>query len=461
MSYTTSGSTSINNLPGKAFSNGQKTSEATPTCKKCTNGNKVTVELPDGAFTFHSQWLRDAHCDQGAARNALTALCQQPNQTVRVKSAQVSGSGYNATVDVLWDDGLSSKFPLPWLMVMAPLVAARAESPHPATKLVEDKGWTVDSLEIPEVSYKSLFDDDAKKEAVDSAILATIDKILSPSSPGIIKIVDLPEPNFDDERNHVNNINTKVLKRLFTSVFYHPIRGADTTFNVSSHDHDATRKVGLPNYDTTQVLLPHVDHAFYDHPIQVMGFYGLEGTSLNTWTSPLAALETLKQESPESYHHLCNAPITVGRMSRFYGEPLYQATVDTVVTMEPGTDQVKRFRWHPSLTGSLLAPYDSYKDARLAHQRFQEILRRDTHQLKLVLKPGDLYIWDNFRLMHGREKTMETPRTGVGQTVPEQVVHDRYRSLCTKRLDGRIDGEWLVHMPMPQLRELVHIYGVD
>ncbi len=461
MSSTTKNPASMKSSCEKAIDNGIKGLNATPTCNMCTNGNKVNVGLPDGKFVFHSQWLHDAYCDQGAARNALTALCQQPAQSVRVKSVQVSGQGYNATIDVVWDDGLSSKFPLPWLMVMAPLVAARIESPQTARKVMENKGWTVDSLKIPEISYKSLFDDDAKEEVVESTILATIDKILSSSSPGIIKIVDLPKPDFEDERNHINNINTKVLKRLFTSVFHHPIRGADTTFNVSSHDHDATRKVGLPNYDTTQVLLPHVDHAFYDHPIQVMGFYGLEGTSLNTWTSPLAALETLKQESPECYQHLCNAPMTVGRMSRFYGEPLYQATVDTAVTMQPGTDQVKRFRWHPNLTGSLLAPYDSYKEARLAHQKFQEILRRDTHQLKLVLKPGDLYVWDNFRLMHGGEMTMETPRTGVGQTVPEQVVHDRYRSLCTTRLKDRIDGEWLVHMPMPQLRELVHIYGAD
>lgn len=57
--------------------------------------------------------------------------------------------------------------------------------------------------------------------------------------------------------------------------------------------------------------------------------------------------------------------MAVGRMSSFYGEPLYQAAVDTAVTMEPGTDKVKRFRWHPKLAGSLLAPYESYKDARL------------------------------------------------------------------------------------------------
>ena len=437
---------------------GQKLSDPTPTCKKCTNGNKVTVDFPDGTFTFHSQWLHDARCDDGAARNATTAICQQSIATVHVETVQMSGQGVKTTLNVTWDDGLSSKFPIPWLRVMASLVAARADSPQPASKRAIPKGWTVDTLKIPEISFGDLFQGEIKQEKLDATILSILDRILSSSSPGIVKIVDLPNPNFEDERNHINNLNSLVLKRLFGSVFIHPIRGSDQTFNVSSHAHDSTRKVGLPNYDTTQLLLPHSDHAFYGNPIQVQGFYGLEGESQNTWVSVLAALETLKKEAPESYHHLCNAPMAVGRVSRFYGDPLYQATVDTAITMQPGVpDQVKRVRWHPNLTGSLLSPYDEYKEARLAHHKFQEIIRRDTHQLKLILKPGDLYIWDNFRLLHGREKVLEVPRTGVGQTVPEQVVHDRYRALSIGMLKGLVGEEWLIHLPMPQLREMVRI----
>ena len=150
--------------------------------------------------------------------------------------------------------------------------------------------------------------------------------------------------------------------------------------------------------------------------------------------------------------------MTVGRVSHFYGSPLYQASVDTAITTQPGRPgELKRIRWHPNLTGSLLAPYEDYKKARLAHRKFQEILRRDTHQLKRVLSPGDLYIWDNFRLLHGRERVLEVPRTGVGQTVPEQVVHDRYRALYTNKLKAHIDERWLVHLPVPQLRQLLRI----
>ena len=82
--------------------------------------------------------------------------------------------------------------------------------------------------------------------------------------------------------------------------------------------------------------------------------------------------------------------------------------------MYPGTRQVKRVRWHPHLSGSLMTSFDRYDIARLAHQKFEEVMRRDTHQLKVCLQPGDLYIWNNFTILHGRERVLKVPRTGVG-----------------------------------------------
>ena len=102
---------------------------------------------------------------------------------------------------------------------------------------------------------------------------------------------------------------------------------------------------GLPDYDTSQVFLPHSDHAFYPNPIQVMGFYGLEGESENAWESVPAVLATLENGSPELYGHLCKAPTTFGRASRIYGDPMYQVTAGTALTTHPGsTEQVKSVR---------------------------------------------------------------------------------------------------------------------
>ena len=148
-------------------------------------------------------------------------------------------------------------------------------------------------------------------------------------------------------------------------------------------------------------------------------------------------------------------------MASYYDPPMFQATTDTAVTFSPGfPDKIKRFRWHPHLSGSLLSSFDSFREAREAHQAFEAILRREDHLLKVLLKPGDMYLWDNFRVLHGREKVLAVPRTGVGQTVPEQVVDDRVRALCIDALRQRIDERWLVHVPTTQLFELVRVVGI-
>ena len=226
-------------------------------CKKCHNGNKVTVEFPDSTYIFHSQWLHDARCNKGAARNAVTAICQQPISTVHVDEVHLSGQGNSTFLHVAWDDGQMSEFPGPWLRVMAPLVA-RLDGPKKAAATPTGRGWLVDTLVIPEVSYNDIVQAAPTLEKPNNELaLEILDRLLNPSSPGIVKVINLPEPNVKEEKTHKSNINTFVLKSLFGSVFVHPIRGSDQTFNVSSHDHDAQRAVGLANYDTTQLLLPH------------------------------------------------------------------------------------------------------------------------------------------------------------------------------------------------------------
>lgn len=160
------------------------------------------------------------------------------------------------TLDVTWSDGLSSKFPVEWLRVMAPIVALQSNGNSAITTDAPTQGWTVESLNIPDVSYKELFDTETEPERLDTLMLAVLDHLLGASSTGLVKIVDLPDPNYEDELNHVNNLCTLILKKIFGSVFIHPTRGADKSFNVSSRSSEADKRKELPNYDTSQVLLP-------------------------------------------------------------------------------------------------------------------------------------------------------------------------------------------------------------
>ena len=421
-------------------------------CEISPGKDLLTVKFPESEiYTFHAQWLNDAKCDDGPSRSATNAFCQRMPTAV-IEATRIIHQGIRSTLTVTWGDGSISEFPVIWLRAMAPLVAK--------VSIVESQpiagGWLGQTLNIPHIAYADIFSESVEQS--NKTVVRILDELLDQCNAGIIKVVGLPAPDLASEREKKNTLVTKVLKQIFGSVFVHPRRGADQTFNVASHHkEDVKRAVGLPNYNTNEVLLPHVDHAHYENPIQVQGWYGLEGESENTFVSSLATLRTLKEESPDLLKHLCQAPATFGRVVHYYSPPLYQATADTVVTMYPGTRQVKRVRWHPHLSGSLITSFDQYDIARLAHQKFQEIMRRETHQLKVCLQPGDLYIWNNFTILHGRDRVLKVPRTGVGQTVPEQVVVDKYRALKVWQLKNAIDEKWLVHVPTAQLQDLVKL----
>jgi trimethyllysine dioxygenase len=190
--------------------------------------------------------------------------------------------------------------------------------------------------------------------------------------------------------------------------------------------------------------------------MRILGWYGLEGVSENIFVSGFAVLNTLKEEAPDLFESLIKAPLTFGRVAKHYQPNIYQGGISTVVTLDQGfPNTVKYFRWHPHLAGPLLTSFDGFHNARLAHQKFFEIMRRGSHQMKFFLKPGDLYLWDNSRIFHGRERVVEVPRTGVGQTVPEQVVADTYRELKMRQLAPYIDRKWLIHLPPRQLHNLL------
>ena len=81
---------------------------------------------------------------------------------------------------------------------------------------------------------------------------------------------------------------------------------------------------------------------------------------------------------------------------------------------------------------------------------------RPSIKLEVLMKPGDLYLWNNFRVLHGRQNVIETPRTTVGQTVSEEVVMNRYREIKIKNIKT-LDDSWLAHTPTDVLNDIINI----
>ncbi|KAI1310639.1 hypothetical protein F5Y03DRAFT_403026 [Xylaria venustula] len=422
----------------------------------------LQVDFRDGIFTYHVQWLHDARNDRSPSRSAEDSFVVHAPDA-RITAATLKGKGINVGIQVTWSDGTQTTFPGAWLRALAPMVAKQSlEDGFIGEDCSDNHGWVTDKIDIPEVHFDSIFPQQKPSvEQSEEISIKICDMLFHEGKSGIIKVVGLPAPDVQSERETRNTIVTKILKQVFGSVFVHPRRGADLTFNVTdNYGKEKNRGAELHNYRTDVVLLPHCDHAHYDYPAQVQGLYCLEGESYNTFISSVAVLHTMQQEAPDLYPYLLKSPMVVGRVAHYYDPPMFQATVEPAATLMPGfPDQVKRIRWHPHLAGSLVTPFDDFDMARQAYQKYQEILRRPTHQLKVLFKPGDLYIWDNFRNLHGRESVISVPRTSVGQTVPEQVVSERYRSLQIKRLKGLVDESWLVHVPTPKLYDMAKLLG--
>jgi alpha-ketoglutarate-dependent taurine dioxygenase len=313
------------------------------------------------------------------------------------------------------------------------------------------KGWTASSLSVPEISYTEIF-----PNLSETTRLRIYEILAHDCFPGILKITNLPPQNIQSERQGLNTLLESVLKRIFGSVFAHPRRGPERTYNISSHHpNDVQKGLLVPNYNTSDLLLPHVDQSFYQNPSRIVALSILEGESDNSFVSGPAVLQTLKEERPELVTPLYEAPMALGRAGKMYTPTIYQGTTTTLITLAQGfSNFIHRFRWHPHYQGNLLCPFDGFTASLTAHRKFGEIVHRPTHQVKLRLKPGDMYLMDNFRVFHGRDRVVLEPRTCVGQSVPEQVVLDGWRDLLISRLIGFMEEKWLIHMPLMQLYEM-------
>ena len=232
-------------------------------CNVSSDKEQLTISFKDASFTFHAQWLHDSKCDKGFSKTADDTFCHAPfNATILGTDLIDTENGGHLAVT--WGNGEVTEFPTPWLRIFAPLVARR----HQEQQSKNPSGWLVSDLELPEYSYAAICSPGDPEGAL-STKFSVFDSLLSESASGIIKITDVPPPDIEAERSKENTLVTRVLKELFGSVFVHPRRGADRTFNVASHHStDKARGNALPNYDINEVLLPHIDHAHYTHPIR-------------------------------------------------------------------------------------------------------------------------------------------------------------------------------------------------
>ncbi len=172
-------------------------------------------------------------------------------------------------------------------------------------------------------------------------------------------------------------------------------------------------------------LDPHTDNP-YRAPVpgvQLLHCLANETTGgLSILVDGYAVCAALRARDPEAFRVLCATPV------RFRYR---DATTDLVASAPPievdVDGRVKRIHFSPRLDFVPLAPPEELSAYYRARRAFDHLLRGPEFQLRFLLNAGDLVMFDNGRLLHGR--TGFDPREGLRHLQGCYIDGDGPRSL--------------------------------
>ncbi len=179
-------------------------------------------------------------------------------------------------------------------------------------------------------------------------------------------------------------------------------------------------------------LGPHTDNPYRDPMpgIQLLHFLQNQaGEGLSTLVDSLSVLEQLKKEQPEGYKMLSEVPV---RFRHFDSE------VDLVerrtIIESDATGKVTGIAYSPRLDNLPLLNNDDLITFHNARKRLGQLLSSPEFEWKFCLQPGQLQMFHNTRVLHGR--TGFDPNKGLrhlhGAYIDYDAPKGRYKLLKQK-----------------------------
>jgi alpha-ketoglutarate-dependent taurine dioxygenase len=162
---------------------------------------------------------------------------------------------------------------------------------------------------------------------------------------------------------------------------------------------------------SSEGLAPHQDLAYYESPpgIQILHclkFDDCISGGESTFVDAHAAAEILRQKNPSAFKALCEIPATFQKdhVHRDHPAKLYFCRPHIIV--EPLEQDVISVFWAPPFEGPLRVPPHLVDTYYRAYEAFEEIINsqelwRD-YGFVFKMKPGDLVVFNNRRMLHGR-----------------------------------------------------------
>ena len=342
---------------------------AAPTLEENPDGSFVTVFWPQGASSrYHAIWLRD-HGQDTASRDPgngqKTLLTTDIPANLRIKHAVINGS----RLEIAFDDGSTTWLDLEWLQ-------HHAYDRHVSETLIPEGSntWGAD-LDVDAVteSWPRIVDDE-------TALVKWLQWVVS---LGFARLRDVPaEP---DALLDVIALFGFVRETNYGRIF--EVRSTANPVNL------AYSRMGLH---------PHTDNPYRDPVPTLQILHCLQNNADGGNSSVVDGFrvaEILKQENPDHFDILSRYRATFEfRGDRKSDLAAHRPMLD--VSRDGRLNQVRinsrAFQSLPSV------PFDLVPDFYAAYRHLLQITQRPEVVVTFRLEPGELFIVDNTRVLHGR-----------------------------------------------------------
>jgi 3-hydroxyacyl-CoA dehydrogenase/alpha-ketoglutarate-dependent taurine dioxygenase len=340
----------------------------------------ATVEWEGSAVPAF--WLRDncpcAECVHPQTRERLLdTFTLDPHVEPVVVDARSDG------LTVVWSDGHHSEYPVAWL---------RAPDPELPAPRLWDAGL---ASAVPEFEHEDL--------SVGDAELLRFAEAVWEYGVAFVRHAPTAEETLRDLARRVG-----------------PIR--PTNFGAEFH---VEAKPDPNNVAYTAVeLRPHTDLPYHENPpgIQFLHCFAADAAGgESTFVDGFWVAERIRRDDPAAFQLLCDVAIPY----RFSDEGHDLRFAAPVITRDPDGGY-REVRFHDALTAPLDLAGESTDALYRALRTFDRIARSDEAQLTARLQPGDVVVFRNRRVLHGRRAFV--PGSGVRRLFGLYVDDDAWRS---------------------------------
>ena len=368
-----------------------------------SSNKKYRIFTSDTHLELHPQWLRERCLSPLSVQQETLQPLHQPHEfcwPMDIETAALTDDG--TVLRLRFSDGHDSTFQVQDLEKEASSLAncgvQQKDNQMPTPIL-----WTSADAEVMRIPYEDLVD------GVHGEIQDHPDGIPSTFPSQIFKLTErlLTHGHVIVTNTPSNNMQVAAFAQALTQFQgFSSVRATNwgPVFNVRSEPDAELKDLAY----TSSALSPHVDNPYRNPNPGFQLLHALEnkctmtGGSLAVDGSEVA--RQLREENPEMFRVLS----TVACRWENDGGDKSTALVyfGPQISCNPTTDEVEQIRYSPKSGGyaPAIADPDEMDLLFRARRRFAELLNEDKNTVRFHLNEGDIWMFNNLRVLHGRDE---------------------------------------------------------